>query len=412
MDTSNSNFNSDLLHSNRHQKAESGAIHQPIHPAVAYSYERAEDLVAVFQGKQKGYAYARQSNPTNTFLEEKISLLEEANHTVSFATGMATIGSLFFSLLKKGDHVIVSQYLFANTHSLFNSFIRLGIDIDFVDATSGEEVIKATTKKTKLIFVETIANPKTEISDLKTIGKFCEENKIIFVVDNTVTSTALFKPKHVKATFSINSLSKYLSGHGNVLGGSISDLGNHNWLEEENILSNYRKVDSGLQGIWQIKKKGIRDFGATLSSFNAHLISAGMDTLFLRMSKQCENAKQLARFLNDHPKVEKVYHPSLPHHSQYDRCQELFSHAGAVLSFELKKDIDIFSFLNKLKYFALSSHLGDNRCLIIPIAQTIYYELGKDTRKALGINDNLIRLSCGIEEIEDLKKDIDRALSL
>ena len=402
--------NTDLLHNNRYQNSEFGAIHQPIHPAVAYSYSSAEELVNVFQGKQKGYAYARQANPTNTFLEEKISLLEGARHTLSFATGMAAIGSLFFSLLKKSDQVIVSQYLFANTHSLFNSFIRLGIDIVFVDVTDINKVIQKVTKKTKLIFVETIANPKTEIADLKRIGKYCQENKIIFVVDNTVTSGALFKPKKVGATFSINSLSKYIAGHGNVLGGAISEFGNYNWLAEENIDKIYRNLEPTLQGFWQIKKKGIRDFGASLSSFNAHLISVGMDTLFLRMSKQCENAQKIADFLANHPKVSKVYHPSLPDHPQQKRGQQLFNNAGAILSFELQENIDIFQFLNKINGIVLSSHLGDNRSLIIPIAQTIFYELGESVRQKIGIKDNLIRLSCGIEPIEDLQKSIENAL--
>ena len=283
-------FTTTIVHRDRLETIEHGSLHKPIHANVAYGYEDARDLAAVFQGKQFGYSYGRQVNPTVTALENKISAMENGIATACFATGMAAIGTSLFSLLRAGDHMISSSFLFGNTNSLFNTFTNNSIDIDFVDATSVAAVIEAVTEKTKLVFVETIANPRTQISDLKAIGDFCAEKGLVYIVDNTMTSPYLFQPINVGASLIVNSLTKYIGGHGNVLGGSITETGLFDWSTFENIYDTYRSGDPHKWGITQIKKKGLRDFGASLGPEAAHHIAIGAETLALRQTQQCANA--------------------------------------------------------------------------------------------------------------------------
>nr|MCS5584453.1 aminotransferase class I/II-fold pyridoxal phosphate-dependent enzyme [Pseudomonadales bacterium] len=205
-------FTSKIVHSDRRDPIEHGSIHKPIHTAVAYAYDDARDLAAVFQGKKGGYTYGRQVNPTVTALQDKITLMEEGIATAAFGTGMAAIGTALFALLRRGDHFISSSYLFGNTNSLFNTFATQGIEVTFVDATSSDAVTAAIQSNTKLVFVETIANPRTQVSDLVGIGDLCREHNLIYFVDNTMTTPYLFRPKDVGASLVINSLTKYIGG--------------------------------------------------------------------------------------------------------------------------------------------------------------------------------------------------------
>ncbi len=404
-------FTSTSLHSDREDKPEHGALHKAIHPSVAFAYEDAHDLADIFQGKSSGYAYGRQNNPTIEALAQKISKMEEGFASVIFGTGMAAIGSSLLALLRSGDHIVSSAYLFGNTNSLFNTLITLGIEISFVDATDSNNVLAALQDNTKLVFVETIANPVTQISDLKGIGDLCAEKNLIYFVDNTMTSPYLFLPKLVKASLIINSLTKYIGGHGNALGGSVTDTGLYDWTEFENIYENYKTAEPKLWGITQIRKKGLRDFGAALAPEAAHHISVGSDTLSLRMNKSCQNAMAIANFCNEHPKVRKVFYPGLKNHPQHERAEKLFGHFGAILSIELDDSIDCFDFLNSLQLVISSSNLGDTRTLAIPVAHTIYYEMGAERRALMGIADSMIRISVGIEESEDLIDDFTQALN-
>jgi O-acetylhomoserine (thiol)-lyase len=406
------NFTSTALHSDREGKPEHGVLHKPIHTSVAFAYEDARELAEVFQNKRKGYAYGRQNNPTIEALAQKITKLEQGLASVIFATGMAAIGSTLLSLLRQGDHIVSSAYLFGNTNSLFNTFKELGIEVSFVDATDVENVSGAIQENTKLVFVETIANPVTQVADLEAIGALCSDKGLIYFVDNTMTSPWLFSPITVQASLVINSLTKYIGGHGNALGGSVTDTGLFDWSRFENIYDNYKGADPAQWGITQIRKKGLRDFGAALAPEAAHHISVGSDTLSLRMNKACANAQAIAQFCNDHPKVRKVFYPGLPEHPQHDRALTLFNNFGAILSIELDDSIDCFDFLNALELVVCSSNLGDNRTLGIPVAHTIYWEMGPERRASMGVADSMVRLSVGIEDTDDLLADFQQALSL
>ena len=324
---------------------------------------------------------------------------------------MSAIGTMLFALLRAGDHFISSSFLFGNTNSLFNSFDTQGVGVTFVDATDVAHVANAIGENTKLVFVETIANPRTQVSDLRRIGELCRARNLIYVVDNTMTSPYLFRPIDVDASLVVNSLTKYICGHGNALGGAITETGLFDWSGYDNIYDTYKKGDVNKWGITQIRKKGLRDFGASLGPEAAHHIAVGCETLALRLERQCHNTRELTGFLAAHDKVEKVYYPGMPDHPEYDLASELFRHAGGLFSFELDAGIDIFEFMNRLDVVVKSSNLGDNRTLAIPVAHTIYFEMGAERRASMGIADSLIRLSVGIEDTDDLIEDFRQALA-
>ncbi|MCZ6887423.1 MAG: cystathionine gamma-synthase family protein [Gammaproteobacteria bacterium] len=404
-------FTTSIVHSDRQDVIEHGSLHKPIHATVAYGYEDTADLAAVFQGTGSGYTYGRQVNPTVSALETKITKMERGVASVCFATGMSAIGTMLFALLRAGDHFISSSFLFGNTNSLFNSFDTQGVGVTFVDATDVAQVANAIGENTKLVFVETIANPRTQVSDLRNIGELCRARNLIYVVDNTMTSPYLFRPIDVDASLVVNSLTKYICGHGNALGGAITETGLFDWSGYDNIYDTYKKGDVNKWGITQIRKKGLRDFGASLGPEAAHHIAVGCETLALRLERQCHNTRELTGFLAAHDKVEKVYYPGMPDHPEHDLASELFRHAGGLFSFELNAGIDIFEFMNRLDVVVKSSNLGDNRTLAIPVAHTIYFEMGAERRASMGIADSLIRLSVGIEDTDDLIEDFRQALA-
>jgi O-acetylhomoserine (thiol)-lyase len=409
--TTKRGFTTTILHADRFGKPEHGSLHKPIHTSVTYGHDDVQDLVDIFQNKKKGYAYSRQGNPTVTALEQKVTQMEKGLASVAFSTGMAAISASVMALIKHGDHIVASSFLFGNTRSVFQTYIDMGLDITFVDATDVENVRNEIKENTKLVFVETIANPATQIADLEAIGQLCTKKGIIYMVDNTMTSPYLFNPIDVKASLVINSLTKYIGGHGNALGGSVTDTGLYNWTVYPNIFETFKKqVKPETLGLTQIRKKGLRDSGGTLSPEAAHSISVGAETLALRLDRACTNALALAKYFESHPLIKKVFYPGLESHPQHERADKLFSRFGGLMSIELDESIDCLAFLNKLKLVVKSSNLGDTRTLAIPVAQTIFFELGAERRAEMGIPETMIRLSIGIEDLDDLLEDFKTAL--
>jgi O-acetylhomoserine (thiol)-lyase len=410
MTTPKYGFTTTILHNDRQKPIEHGSLLKPIHTSVTFGYRDARELAAVFQGRQPGYRYGRQGNPTVAALEDKISKMEQGIATICFATGMAAIGALFQSLLCAGDHVVSSAFLFGNTNSLWQTVNRQGIEVSFVDATDVAQVESALTPATRIVFVETIANPRTQVADLARIGELCRQHGILYVVDNTMTSPYLFRPKTVGAGLVVNALTKSIGGHGNALGGSLTDTGLFDWTAFPNILDGYKRNPPAQWGLVQIRAKALRDFGASLGPEAAHHLAVGAETIALRMERECANALALAQMLEADPRVAAVHYPGLPSHPQHALATELFDAYGALLSFELKDGIDCFDYLNRLQLGVLASNLGDTRTLVIPVAHTIFYEMGAERRASMGIAESLIRVSVGIEDSADLVHDFRQAL--
>jgi O-acetylhomoserine (thiol)-lyase len=403
-------FTTTTLHSDRRKSIEHGSLHKPIHTSVTFGYEDARELATVFQGKASGYRYGRQGNPTVAALEDKVTLMEDGRSTICFATGMAAIGAVMQALLREGDHVVSSSFLFGNTNSLWQTASLQGIDVAMVDATDVKNVEAAITPATRLVFVETIANPRTQVADLARIGKLCAERGILYVVDNTMTSPYLFRPNSVGAGLVVNALTKSIGGHGNALGGALTDTGVYDWSRYPNILETYKRNPVVQWGMVQIRAKALRDFGATLGPEAAHHLAVGSETMALRMERECANALAVAQMLEADERVAAVYYPGLTSHPQHAISSELFRAYGSLFSFELKDGIDCFDYLNRLNIAVSASNLGDTRTLVIPVAHTIFYEMGAERRASMGIAESLIRVSVGIEDTEDLVEDFRQAL--
>jgi O-acetylhomoserine (thiol)-lyase len=403
-------FTTTILHSDRQKPIEHGSLHKPIHTAVAYGYRDARELADVFQGKRPGYRYGRQGNPTVSALEEKITRMEDGLATLCFSTGMAAVGALVQALLRHGDHVISSSYLFGNTNSLWQTVELQGMPVSFVDATKVDAIEQAITPATRMVFVETIANPRTQIADLEKIGALCRARGILYVVDNTITSPYLFRPKKVGASIVINALTKSIGGHGNALGGSLTDTGLFDWTNYPNIAETYKRFAPAQWGLAQLRAKALRDFGGALGPEAAHHLAVGAETMALRIERESASALALATMLSGDERVAAVYYPGLSSHPQHAIATSLFRAYGGLLSFELKEGMDCFDYLNRLRLAVPASNLGDTRTLVIPVAHTIYHEMGPARRANMGIAESLIRVSVGIEDTDDLLEDFRQAL--
>jgi O-acetylhomoserine (thiol)-lyase len=400
-----------IVHGDHRFGAEHGAMHKPIHTSVQYGFDSVQDLIGVFQGTIKGgFNYARQGTPTTAALEDKITRMEGGLGSICFATGMGAITAVFLTLLRAGDHLVISKYIFGNTNSFVGTLRDLGVAVTLVDACDLGAVTAALQDNTRMVFVETIANPGTQIPDLVGLGQLCKQRGLVYVVDNTVASPAVFAPKSVGASLVINSLTKTIAGHGAALGGAVTDTGLFDWSVYPAIFASYRQGNSAQWGLTQIRKKGLRDMGAALSSEQAHQIAVGAETMALRVAHSSQTALALARFLEAHPKVVKVNYPMLPSHPQHATAKALFKHGSWLMSFELANEQAGLDFINRLRLPIAATGLGDTRTLIIPVAPTIFWEAGAAIRAEMGIADGLIRLSVGLEDEADLLADFAEAL--
>lgn len=404
-------FTTTVVHADRKLNPDSGAVHYPIVNSVLFGYEDPQDLVDIFQGKQAGHAYARQSTPTTDALQSMVNGMEDGVGCLVFASGMSAITTTFFTLLNSGDHIIASQFLFGNTPSVLGTLKRFGVEVTQVDVTNAQLVQDAIQPNTKMVFTETIANPVTQIADLHGIGQLCQQHNLVYIVDNTMTPSYLFKAKDVGASLITTSLTKYVGGHGTVTAGAVIDTGNYDWSKYDNILEGFRQQPPQAQALTQIKKKGLRDLGGCLSSDSAQLIAVGAETMTLRIDRACDNAMALARFLDTHDKIDKVYYPGLETHPQHLDAKKYFNKFGAIISIDPIAGIDPVKLLTELNLVISATHLGDNRTLALPVAQTIFFEMGLENRQKAGISENMIRMSVGIEEIEDLISDFEQALT-
>lgn len=403
-------INTQIVHSDRAFGVEHGGVRKPIHASVQYGFDTVEELVGVFQGTVKGYNYARQGTPTTAALEARLTAMEGGVGSIVFATGMAAICATFFTLLKAGDHLVASQFVFGNTNSVLGTLRDLGVQVSMVDATRASAVAHAIQPNTRMVFVETVANPGTQVADLAAIGQLCHDRGVVYVVDNTVTSPALFQPRTVGASLVINSLTKTIGGHGTALGGGVTDSGLFDWARYPNIFEAYRKGNPLQWGLVQIRKKGLRDMGGALSSEQAHTIGSGAETLALRQTHSSATALSLAHFLEQHPAVARVHYPFLPSHPQHALATRLFKAGSWLLSFELAHADDCLSFINRLQLPIKGTGLADTRSLVIPVAHTIFWEAGAEVRAQMGIGDGLIRYSVGLEDAADLQADLAQAL--
>jgi O-acetylhomoserine (thiol)-lyase len=391
----------------------SGATAVPIWQTVSYAYKTAQELADVFDGKSPGYIYTRIANPTTTALEVRLTELEYGIGCIATSSGMAAIASVVMGLVRAGDSIITAAGIFGGTVSLFeNTLGRFGVETTLVDVADTSNFEKTINDKTKLIFVETIGNPRMDVPDIPAIAEIAHKANIPFVVDNTVTTPALFRPGAFGADIVLHSTSKFINGHGTAIGGAIIDTGNYDWRKGpfEDIKQLSEKVGQ-LAFLAHLRNLIYRDLGGCPAPMNSFLMLQGLETLSGRMTKHCENAEKLAQFLQAHPKVCRVNYPALPDNKFHSRVNKLFGgRGGGLLTFGLGDKQKAFRCIDSLKLAKNLANLGDAKTLVIHPASTIFHEFSTDEKHEMGVTEDIVRVSAGIEDFEDIRADFKQAI--
>jgi O-acetylhomoserine (thiol)-lyase len=393
--------------------SQTGAAAVPICQTVSYAYKSAAELAAVFEGHAPGYIYTRIANPTTTALEARLTLLENGIGCIATSSGMAAIASVVMGLVKTGDKIIAAAGIFGGTVSLFeNTLGRFGVETVLVDVADTNNFAKAIDDKTKLIFVESIGNPRMDVPDIPAIAQIAHKANIPLVVDNTVTTPVLFKPGEVGADIVIHSTSKFINGHGTAIGGAIIDTGNYDW--RKGVFEDIKKLSERVRQLAflsHLRNVIYRDLGGCPGPMNSFLMLQGLETLPVRMVRHCENAKKLALFLSEHPKVSWVNYPGLEDNGFYGRVDKLFNGQGSgLLTFGMDTKERAFEFIDSLKLAKNMANLGDAKTLVIHPASTIFHEFNDAEKEKMGIMADMIRVSVGIEDFEDIKADFQQAI--
>lgn len=411
----NLHLETELIHGGYAAGKEYGTTTVPIFQSASFAYETAEEMESVFEGRAPGFVYSRINNPTLSLFEKRMTALESGIASLTCASGMAAISATVLALANAGDEIVSAKSIFGGTHSLFtNTLVRYGIRTNFVDTTDVAAYKEALTDNTKLIFVETIGNPKIDVPNLKAIAKIAKDNGIVFVVDNTVATPIMLKPKSVGADIVIHSTSKYINGHGNAIGGVIVDCGTFNWSNPryEHLEPFYKKVRQ-FAFMALLRNRVYRDLGFCMSPFNAFLMSIGIESLAVRMERQCSNAQTIAERLNSDSRIINVRYPGLDIHPNHAIAKEQFNGLyGALMTIELADKKSCFAFLNNLKNVQILANIGDVKTLAIHPSSTFYRDATEAERTEMGVTDNLIRLSIGLEHVDDILGDIDVALGV
>ena len=412
-------FETNALHAGHDVAKTAGTRAVPIYQTSSYVFNNSEHAAKVFGLEEPGFIYTRLNNPTNDILEQRLATLEGGIGAVVTASGTAAITTALLVLLKAGDHIVASNSLYGGTYNLFKVTLpRLGITTTFVDPSDPSNFKKAVQENTRAFFVESLGNPKLDVLDLKAISAEAKASKVPFIVDNTVASPYLLYPIQFGADIVIHSLTKYITGNGTSLGGVIIDAGNFDWTNGK--FPEFTEPSAGYHGlvyhealgkaafIAKVRIEGLRDYGAALSPFNAFQIIQGLETLPIRIQRHSENALALAQWLESQEEVAWVNYPGLKSNKYYVLSQKYLPKGqSGVVTFGLKGGFDAArKVADETKIFSLLANIGDTKSLIIHPASTTHQQLSDEEQIATGVSKDLIRLSVGLEDIEDLKGDL------
>jgi methionine-gamma-lyase len=383
-------FATNVVHAGQEPDPSTGSVAVPIYQTSTFAFRDVEQGARRFTGAEEGYIYTRLGNPTIRALEISLTELEEGEDARACASGMAAINIAVLSLVNKGDHVVTTDSLYGGTAKLFSDILpKFGVHFTFVDLSEPKNVEGAMRENTKIIYVETPSNPTMKLTDIEAVSKIAKENGITTMVDNTFMSPYFQQPLKLGADVSIHSLTKYLSGHSDVIGGAI--------IASKAIIGLIDPI--------------LTNTGATLGPFEAWLTLRGIKTLAVRLDRHNENALKIAKFLETHPKVEKVHYPGLPSHPQHELAKKQMSGFGGVLSFELKGGLEAGrKLMNSVRLCTLAVSLGAVETLIEHPASMTHVIVPKEERLKTGITDSLVRLAVGIEDADDIISDLDQAL--
>ncbi len=417
-------FATNALHAGHDVTQTGGTRAVPIYQTTSYVFNDSEHAANLFSLKELGFIYTRLNNPTNDILQQRLAALEGGIGAVVFASGTAAISTGLLTLLKAGDHIVASSSLYGGTYNLLSVTLpRLGITTTFVDASNPDNFAEAVQDNTRAFFVESLGNPKLDVLDLKAIAKHSQKAKVPFIVDNTVATPALLNPIEHGANIVIHSLTKYIGGQGNSLGGVIVDAGTFDWANGN--FPEFTEPSAGYHGLvynealgaasytFKLILEGLRDFGGALSPTNAFQIIQGLETLNVRIQKHSENALAIAKWLEQQDDVTWVNYPGLES-SKYKALADEYLPKGqsGIVTFGAKGGYEAAKTIaDNTKLFSLLANIGDTKSLIIHPASTTHQQLDDNAQESSGVTKDLIRLSVGLEDLNDLKADLKEAFS-
>ena len=417
-------FATNALHAGHDVTSNKGTRAVPIYQSTSYVFNNSDHAANLFNLSEPGFIYTRLNNPTNDILEQRLAALEGGIGAVVTASGTAAIATTLLTLLKAGDHIVASSSLYGGTYNLLNVTLpRLGITTTFVDADAPGNFETAIQENTRAVFIESLGNPKLDVLDIEAIAKLAKANKIPLIVDNTVATPALLNPIEHGANIVIHSLTKYISGNGTSLGGAIIDAGTFDWSSGK--FPEFTEPAAGYHGliyhealgpaafIAKIRIEGLRDFGGALSPYNAFQIIQGLETLEIRIKKHSENALALAQWLQQQEAVAWVNYPGLEENEYHSLAKKYLPKGqSGIITFGAKGGYESAKTIaDKTTLFSLLANIGDTKSLIIHPASTTHQQLTDAQQESTGVTKDLIRLSVGLEAIEDLKADLKKAFA-
>lgn len=417
-------FSTNALHAGHDVKAHGGTRAVPLYQNTSYVFNDSDHAANLFNLSESGFIYTRLNNPTNDVLEQRLAALEGGIAAVVTASGMAAISTALMTLLKSGDHIVASSSLYGGTYNLLSVTLpRLGITTTFVDPSDAANFGKAVQENTRAIFVESLGNPKLDVLDLKAISSEAKNAKVPFIVDNTVATPALLNPIEHGANMVIHALTKYINGNGTALGGAIIDAGTFDYGNGK--FPEFTEPSAGYHGlvyhealgpaafIAKFRIEGLRDFGAAASPFNSWQIIQGLETLSVRMKYISENALVLAEWLQGRDEVTWVNYPGLKTSEYFEQAKAYLPKGqSGLITFGVKGGFESAKkFVDNTKLFSLLANIGDSKSLIIHPASTTHQQLDDAAQESTGVTKDLIRLSVGLEDIEDLKADLEQAFA-
>lgn len=404
-------FITKILHCRYLKEDAHGSLHMPVYDNVTFEFKSAEDIELAFLGKKPSHAYSRITNPTVEHFEQKVKSVTGSAGVIALSSGMAAISNTILAIAKTGDNIITSKHLFGNTYSLFEATLKeWGLETRYADLTRPDGVKKLLDANTKAIFLETITNPQLEVADIKALSELARPRGVLIIADTTMTPPYIFDSKEFGVDIEVISSTKWISGGATSVGGLIIDNGLYDWSKNRKL-----ERDSVKYGpfafIMRLRREIYRNLGACMAPHNAYLQSLGLETMPLRADTACANTKKIAAFLEKAPGVKSVNYPGLDSSPYFKIADRQFKgRPGAVLTFDLESREKCFKFINALRLIRRATNIHDNRTLILHPASTIFCEYNTALKKEMNVRETLLRLSVGIEDMEDLIEDISKGL--
>ncbi|MHB8171039.1 MAG: homocysteine synthase [Thermincolia bacterium] len=424
MTTKKPGFDTIALHGGQQPDPTTGSRAVPIYQTTSYVFKDSDHAANLFALKEFGNIYTRIMNPTQDVFEQRIAALEGGAAALAVSSGQAAITYAIINIAGTGDEIVTSSSLYGGTYNLFSTTLpKLGINFRFVDSSDPNNFKGAINEKTKAVFVETIGNPRIDVADLEAIAKIAHEAGVPLIVDNTFATPYLCRPIEHGADIVVHSATKFIGGHGTSIGGIIVDSGNFDWTNGK--FPGLTEPDPSYHGVKYVDAVGpiayiikarvqlLRDLGSCISPFNSFLFLQGIETLSLRMERHSSNALKVAQFLNNHPNVSWVNYPGLPENAQHEKAKKYLAKGqSAILTFGIKGGVEEGKkFINALKLFSHLANVGDAKSLVIHPASTTHQQLTPEQQVSSGTAPEMVRLSVGIEEIDDIIADLEQALA-